>query len=216
VHYAIDPELLEQYLVDRHRAPDGCVDLSPVMSILEGLLRTAPDDDAYLRAAAPTLVARLASLALQVSDPREHLYRSLAQGIIVTSMMRALNFACQYDTPGQAFAQIFDPRWHARLAEELKSVPYHQCELGAPHTDTLVLDLAGCPTLAAALVTEFYEPEGRADPEDGGLRPPLDLTREIGEIQLVHLSELDLGPTPKDYEDSDWPDWQDNYEPPRD
>jgi hypothetical protein len=214
VYYAIDPELLEQYLVDRHRAPDGCVDLSPVMSILEGLLRTAPDDDAYLRAAAPTLVARLASLASQVSDPREHLCRSLAQGIVFASLMRALNFACQYDTPGQAFAQIFDARWHARLAEELKSVPYHHCELGAPHPNTLVLDLAGCPTLAAALVTEFYEPEGRADPEDGGLRPPLDVTREIERIHLIRQSEMDLGLTPKDYEDSDWPDWQDNYEGP--
>lgn len=212
----IDAELLVELLKNRERIPDGVVDLSLVSTILEELLGDVPRDEAYARAAAPLLTSRIASRLARTTDPVEHVCASLAVAIFVGSLVRQLNTACQYDTPGHAIPRIFSEEWRARLAVDLKSVQYYEGRPGTPHEGALILDLAGCPTLAAALVTEFYADEDRDAPEDGGLRRQVDFGAEIGEIEVIDLKELDLGPTPKDYEDSNWPDWDDNFEPPAD
>lgn len=212
----IDADLLAEMLDDRERIPDGFLDLSPTSSILAELLGAMPCDEGYARGAAPLLTARIASRLMSATDPMERACVSLAAGIIVSSLARQLNTACQYDTPGDAVPRIFSEQWRARLAVDMKSVPYYEGRPGTPQEDALILDLAGCPTLAAPLVTEFYAPEGRDAPEDGGLRHHVDFGAEIEEIEVIDVRDLDLGPTPKDYEDSNWPDWDVNYEPPVD
>jgi|GEM_PF-6225665 len=216
MRFIIDADLLAELLHDREQIPDGVVDLSPTSAILEELLGAALCDEAYARAAAPLLTSRIASRLISTTDPRERVCESLAAAIIVGSLMRQLNAACQFDTPGHAVPQIFSEQWRKRLAEDLKSVPYYEGRLGTPQEGAQILDLAGCPTLCGRLVTEFYAPEGRDTPEDGGLRHPADFGAEVGEIKFIDIRELDLGPTPKNYEDSNWPDWDDNYEPPVD
>jgi hypothetical protein len=216
MRYIIDPDLLNEILRDRERIPDGVVDLSPVSAIIEELLGAMPRDEGYARAAAPLLTARIASRLMSATDPMERACVSLAAAIIVVALARQLNTACQYDTPGDAVLRIFSALWRKRLAEDVKSVPYYEGRAGTPQDGALILDLAACPTLCGPLVTEFYAPEGRDAPEDGGLRHPADFGAEVGEITFIDIRELDFGPTPKDYEDSNWPNWDENFEPPVD
>lgn len=216
--FRISPERLTGLLQDRHRAPDGIINLGGTVDHILRRMEGLKVDRFGFRSSTPLLIARLCEDSrLSVdSQPAEHEteYREiydlevrLAQAICDARLLQLANAQEGYDSPRDALDAAFPNEFIEALRDQLQTIPFYleESEVGEMVAD---LDISSCSALSGAIAVNVFAVDDDGSEIVFDEKP----NRKISFREI--LSQIEKNADANPYDDDDWREWRDNYEPP--
>ena len=187
---------------------DAVIDASGVIQYIIEIKQMMQVDNEYARSAGPNQIAVITELLLREKSTEATEHCSIAFGIVFACFARQTNALDQSDCISAALEKMLPDALLDAMNRDLASLP-GWIDKGEDDLEVFIPDFASCPTLGRLLVENFYQDEesdeqGRFKQRDG---IPCDF-EFIDATEVVGVADYI-----SEYDESDWPDWDDNIEP---
>jgi len=220
MRFNISLERQTALLKDRHRVPDGVIDLSGAVDHLIRRIGCLNFQRFAFRSAMPLIITRLvedSAFASEVQPPavdgeqqmRYDLEVRLADAIVQARLLQLTNDADGFNCPQDAVDSAFSRVYLETLRKQLCTVPYHICEA---KNSTLVadIDLSSCSVLSGPLAINAFVDDDHVEHTHSD-----EATTRKTNLRDI-LDRIEKGDDENQYDDEDWREWWDNNEPPFD
>jgi len=203
-----DPRFMATKLDGRSTCHDAVIDASGIIRYIIEIKQMMKVDNEYARSAGPTQITAITELLLRPKSAETTEHCSIAVGIVFACFARQTNALDQSDCASAALDKMLSDELLDAMKRDLASLP-GWIDKGENDLEVFHPDFASCPTLGRLLVVDFYQDEesdeqGRFKQHDG--MPCnfefIDATEVVGVADYI-----------SEYDESDWPDWDDNIEP---